>query len=225
MKWSSFYDNCYDWEEKKLIHCIGLLENFGPIDEIIDAVNFISSENACNMLIQKAMRKGVKFSMNDIKEVIDCIDAVVAEQMISAVIEKGIVLTTEDIDDIEAYVGDGFLNRIIMKRFDNPGYTPKDILDYANYLSEKEMKNLVLKCKVEFTEKDLYELGRYLDPDFMESLYRKYGLYTEIEDISYDDEGYFELADKKGGIVKRFYNYLFIRDTVHKLHKLLKFPF
>jgi hypothetical protein len=49
--------------------------------------------------------------------------------------------------------------------------------------------------------------------------------FTEIEDISYDDEGYFELADKKGGIVKRFYNYLFIRDTVHKLHKLLKFPF
>ena len=219
MKWSSFYENYLDWDEYKLIRCINLLENLGPVNEIIDVINFMDSKEACNILIVKAMKKGIRFSLSDIKEVIDWVDKEIAEYMISVAIEQGANITSMDIDELDIYVDDKFFNHTIIKKFNsNPYYTPKDILEYADYLTENDIKNLALKCKVN-------NLGRYLEEDFMEKLYRKYGFYTEVEEMTYTDYDEFDYiikSEKKRGFIKGFIDYLFVRDTVHKLLKWLK---
>lgn len=218
MNWSTFYDKYLDWEEDKLIRCIEMLENFGPNDEIIDAVNFIYAEKACSMLIEKAMNKGIIFSIAEIKDIMDCVDANTTERLILKSVNRGEILSDDDIDEFEFYVGGNFFKNLFISIVrNNPDYTPMDILRSADYISEDKLKKIALSCKKKFTEKELDELACYLDEDFMKQLYKKYGYY---------DDGYYTVQKtKKDGVVKRFYHFMFVSDTLEKLHNLLKLPF
>ena len=223
MKWSSFYDKYLDWEEDKLMRCIELLENVGPNDEIIDAVNFIPAEKACSMLIEKAITKGTIFSIAEIKDIMDCVDANTTERLICISVNRGEKLTDDDIDEFEFYVGEKFFQNLFISIVrNNPDYTAKDILRSADYISEDILKKLALNCKKRFTEKDLDELACYLDEDFMKQLYKKFGYY----DYGTYDTGYFIVPKtKKDGVVKKLYHFMFVGDTIEKLHNLLKLPF
>ncbi len=222
MKWSTFYDNYTEWEDIKIVHNISLLENIGRVDEITDVVGYISSEKACNMLIEKALKEDTGFSIRDIKDIMDYVNSEITERMIKAAIDRGTDISYDDIEDFELYVGEDFLQYIIMDQFDrNPEYRAKDILKYADYISEDNLKNLVLKCKGKFTEEELDELSCYLDSGFMKKLYRQYGLNTEIEDEA-DDKRCYEIPVEKRGFLKKCYDYWFIWDTTHGIRKLIK---
>ncbi len=175
MKWKTFYDSFYDYSEKKMISCINQLEDMGPTDEIIDFINSSDYESASKVLIERALRNGVRFSSDDLNE-LEC-----------------------DFDD------DFFKYIIASTLKNCHPLKPADIIEYEQWLDEKTVAKLALDCEFPFSEKELDYLDRFIDRKVMAKLYKKNGLkYYDPDDFRScntiaDDEVEFEkmgLLDK-----------------------------
>lgn len=65
MTWQDFFDNCSEWADSTVKSRISSLKEMGPVNEVIEATEYISEECG-NALIRKALALGVVFRPDDI---------------------------------------------------------------------------------------------------------------------------------------------------------------
>lgn len=65
MTWQDFFDNCSEWADSTVKSRISSLKEMGPVNEVIEASEYISEECG-NALIRKAISLGVVFRPDDI---------------------------------------------------------------------------------------------------------------------------------------------------------------
>ena len=191
MKWATFYDNFYDYDEKKMINCIQLLENIGPVEEIIDVINFSGHENGNKVLVERAFKKGVKFSADELEELENNFDTDFFEKII-----------------------------VPLNMNNSQPLKPADILVHAEWLDEKTLAKMAYNCSIPFSEKELDDLGCYLDYKIMKKLYEKNGIHNDLTDefVSYTPIEDDEIEIEKMSLLEK----AFVFRTINKLSKMLK---
>ena len=114
MSWKDFYDDYYEWNDDVLARRVNLLTNFGPAKEIIDAFDHIAfdHENLAVQLIEKAIAAGVKFSGEQISDLVLICDDNLLEQAIRVSADT---FKTKDLDDLYTYCGDDILLDVAIK--------------------------------------------------------------------------------------------------------------
>ena len=68
MKWSTFYENLWEWSDSTRRSRISSLEDIGPGAEVVEAVYEIQDPKVKAQLIRKAMKLGARFSADDFGE-------------------------------------------------------------------------------------------------------------------------------------------------------------
>ena len=191
MKWNTFYDIFEEISEKDMINCISLLEEMGPVDEIIDVINFSGHENGNKVLVERAFKKGVRFSADELEELENNFDT-------------------------------DFFEKIIVPLNMNNSHPlkPADILEHAEWLDQKTLAKMALDCTIPFSEKELDDLGRYLDYKIMKKLYKKNGIHNDLTDefVSYTPVEDDEIEIEKMSLLEK----AFVFRTINKLSKMLK---
>lgn len=72
MLWEDYYDKLGDWATSTAVSRISQLESFGPPDELVDAINQIGydDEKGATRLLKKAISAGVKFTGDQLSELV-----------------------------------------------------------------------------------------------------------------------------------------------------------
>ncbi len=83
MDWDTYYERYSDWTERTQINNISSLKNFGASDEIVEVVQSLYNEKAATRLIQKALCEDVEFTAREIVELVDCLDTVPEDLILS----------------------------------------------------------------------------------------------------------------------------------------------
>ena len=73
MLWDEYYEKINDWAVSTAINKISSLEDMGMPDEIVDAINIIAfeDEKGATRLLNRAIQYGVKFSGENLAEIVD----------------------------------------------------------------------------------------------------------------------------------------------------------
>ena len=70
MKWDQYYERFYDWSESTQINRISSLTDFGASEEVAEVIQSFMDGKAASRLIKKALEYGVKFSAQEVMDMI-----------------------------------------------------------------------------------------------------------------------------------------------------------
>ena len=116
MTWEEFYDKFYDWspntQEKKL----GAVNKLGDPEEVTEViVGLAENDNrtAANKLAKRALNSGMKFTVENIWDVLDYIDDYLHEQMALQSLDY---YTKKDLEGLEGCLDDRFISKLYEKK-------------------------------------------------------------------------------------------------------------
>ncbi len=125
MTWDDYYEKINDWAVSTAVNKISSLEDMGAPDEIVDALNIIAfeDEKGATRLLNRALRQGVKFSGENLVEIVDlCAE----ESFKKALHQSADAFTAQDLEDLYGCVDDGLIIDVA-KRYQIS--VPADIAD------------------------------------------------------------------------------------------------
>lgn len=103
MKWDQYYERFYDWSESTQINRISSLTDFGASEEVAEVIQSFMDGKAASRLIKKALEYGVKFSAQEVMDMIDLLDDIPKELISSCKThfsqEQMDILVDYDIDE------------------------------------------------------------------------------------------------------------------------------
>ena len=108
MTWDTYYEKINDWAVSTAINRISSLENIGSPDEVIDAIGLIAleSESGATRLLNKALQLGIRFSGEDLTELIGiCSD----ESLHRAVKQSADRFTAQDLESLYGCVDEEWI--------------------------------------------------------------------------------------------------------------------
>ena len=108
MTWDTYYEKINDWAVSTAISRISSLENIGSPDEVIDAIGLIAfeSESGATRLLNKALQLGIRFSGEDLTELIGiCSD----ESLRRAVEQSADCFTAQDLESLYGCVDEEWI--------------------------------------------------------------------------------------------------------------------
>lgn len=123
MTWEEYYDKINDWAASTAVSKISSLEDMGAPDEIVDALNIIAfeDEKGATRLLNRAVQKGVKFSGENLAEIVDlCAE----ESFKKALYQSADGFTSQDLEELYGCVDDELIIDVA-KRYQIPA--PSDI--------------------------------------------------------------------------------------------------
>ena len=68
MDWDDFYSAYSDWTEEILLRRVKKLKDFGPSDEVADAIANMPSSELDELLYKKALAAGIKFTIDELEQ-------------------------------------------------------------------------------------------------------------------------------------------------------------
>ena len=115
MLWEEYYDKIYDWTTSTAVNRISKLENFGPPDEIIDALHTIGfyDKKGATRLLKKAVAAGVKFTGDQLSELYQLCDETVIDLAIETSSDQ---FKTKDLDALYGFCDEERLIGIAKKQ-------------------------------------------------------------------------------------------------------------
>lgn len=103
MDWATYYERFYDWSESTQINRISSLTDFGASEEVAEVIQSFMDGKAASRLVKKALVHGVKFSAQEVMDMIDLLDDIPKELISSCKTyfsqEQIDVLADYDIDE------------------------------------------------------------------------------------------------------------------------------
>jgi len=105
MTWEEYYEKINDWAVSTAVSKISSLEDMGAPEEIVDALNIIAfeDEKGATRLLNKAVQYGVKFSGENLAEIVDlCAE----ESFKKALYQSADMFTAQDLEDLYGCVDD-----------------------------------------------------------------------------------------------------------------------
>lgn len=103
MDWDDYYDRFYDLAESTQINRLSSLTSFGPSEEICEIAQAFTDDKAVTRLIRKALGAGVKFSVAEIKELLDLVADEIYDDLVKS---NSNPYTADDLDYLYGYVDD-----------------------------------------------------------------------------------------------------------------------
>ncbi len=79
MNWATYYERFYDWSESTQINRISSLTDFGASEEVAEVIQPFMDGKAASRLVKKALEHGVKFSAQEVMDMIDLLDDIPKE--------------------------------------------------------------------------------------------------------------------------------------------------
>ena len=105
MTWDEYYEKINDWAVSTAVNKISSLEDMGTPDEIVDAINIIAfeDEKGATRLLNRAVQYGVKFSGENLADIIDlCAE----DSFKKALYQSAENFKTKDLDDLYGCIDD-----------------------------------------------------------------------------------------------------------------------
>lgn len=103
MKWDQYYERFYDWSESTQINRISSLTDFGASEEVAEVIQSFMDGKAASRLVKKALKHEVKFSAQEVMDMIDLLDDIPKELISSCkthfLQEQMDILVDYDIDE------------------------------------------------------------------------------------------------------------------------------
>ena len=103
MEWADYYDRVFDWSESTRVRRLTDLTDIGDPDELVDAAQAFDEDKNASKLIKKAMSMGVRFSPENVVDLIMVVDDATLTQMAKTAKGK---FTKDQLDEIYMIVDD-----------------------------------------------------------------------------------------------------------------------
>ena len=103
MEWAVYYDRIFDWSESTRVRRLSDLTDIGNPNELVDAAHAFDEDTNAAKLIKKAMSMGVRFSPENVVDLIMVVDDATLTQ--TAKTAKG-RFTKDQLDEIYMIVDD-----------------------------------------------------------------------------------------------------------------------
>ncbi|NCC02071.1 MAG: hypothetical protein EOM34_15625 [Clostridia bacterium] len=107
MTWEEYYDKFYDWATSTQIQKISQISSFGASDEVWEVAENLFDGKAATRLIKKALINDVRFTCEEIEQMIYYIDT----DVINRAFQNVKLPLTED----QIYIFDGIVDADILK--------------------------------------------------------------------------------------------------------------
>lgn len=111
MTWDDFYNRFYDWAESTQVSRISQIENFGDSDEVTEIANeyaYIGTKEVTRF-IKRALSMGVKFSAENIRELIYNVDETIIFDLAKS---HSTPFSQDDLDELYTYLNDKQLKQL-----------------------------------------------------------------------------------------------------------------
>lgn len=162
MTWFDYYANYYDWSESTQYTRLSQIKDLGPAtssDEVTDCLTGLE-EKAGKDLLRKAVAAGVRFTGEDVIEILNCW---YMDDELAAVLLRSFdgELTGEQMIEIFNLVPDEKECMALLSRQCDRGiyYAEDEIIELANFLFEEPVLNKMLEaCDAKFSADGLDEL-------------------------------------------------------------------
>lgn len=101
MYWDEFYENFYKWSDKTRASRISKLASFGPSYEVAAIITDYYDEVPATLLATKAMDCGVRFTSDEIMEMLGSVDEACMNRMVTTAIGT---FSPQEITELELFV-------------------------------------------------------------------------------------------------------------------------
>ena len=180
MKWKDYYEIINNWDISTAVNQISSLEDMGKPDEIVEALYVIESEDekGANMLLNRALQHGVKFSgMNLVEMEVICEE----ESFKKALYQSADRFTSQDLEDLYCCIDDELIIDVARKYGIS---VPKDIAEEYEDELYGDIDDDVI---VEVAQRKNLKLPEDLQEDADEA--------TEVDDFQWEIQSAMEAAD------------------------------
>lgn len=180
MKWQDYYEKISDWDISTAVNQISSLEDMGEPDEIVEALYVIESEDekGANMLLNRALQHGVKFSGMNLVEMEGICEE---ESFKKALYQSADRFTSQDLEDLYCCIDDELIIDVARKYGIS---VPKDIAEeYEDELYGDIDEDVI----VEVAQRKNLKLPEDLQEDADEA--------TEVDDFQWEIQSAMEAAD------------------------------
>lgn len=180
MKWQDYYEKISDWDISTAVNQISSLEDMGKPDEIVEALYVIESEDekGANMLLNRALQHGVKFSGMNLVEMEGICEE---ESFKKALYQSADRFTSQDLEDLYCCIDDELIIDVARKYGIS---VPKDIAEEYEDELYGDIDDDVI---VEVAQRKNLKLPEDLQEDADEA--------TEVDDFQWEIQSAMEAAD------------------------------
>lgn len=180
MKWQDYYEKISDWDISTAVNQISSLEDMGEPDEIVEALYVIESEDekGANMLLNRALQHGVKFSGMNLVEMEGICEE---ESFKKALYQSADRFTSQDLEDLYCCIDDELIIDVARKYGIS---VPKDIAEEYEDELYGDIDDDVI---VEVAQRKNLKLPEDLQEDADEA--------TEVDDFQWEIQSAMEAAD------------------------------
>ena len=112
MTWDEYYNAFYDWSESTQISRLSSLTDFGPSDEIFEIAQNFYDEKIATRLIRKALNYGVKFTTEEIVELLNWVSKDIYNELAQA---NSNPYTYETLDELYCLVDVKIIEKLAKK--------------------------------------------------------------------------------------------------------------
>ena len=181
MEWYDYYERVGDWAESTRVRRISDLTEFGDSDEVLDAATNFEEEKNASKFINKALACGVRFTTEEVVELISIVDRTTLTQVAKTAVGK---YTQEQLDNLTFLIDNDVLDALESKHLHSRQYSaPATPTASRNTASQAQatpaapkrvaVKHATMKDWAKLF-KAMGSLGRTLNPkNFMPLTYRE----------------------------------------------------
>lgn len=112
MTWDEYYTEFYGWAESTQISRMSTLTDFGPSDEVREIAQNFYDEKIATRLIRKALNYGVKFTTEEIVELLNWVSKDIYNELAQA---NSNPYTYETLDELYCLVDDNIIEKLAKK--------------------------------------------------------------------------------------------------------------
>ena len=190
MEWEYFYSKIDDWSEKTIIRNISQLENYGPANEVVDACDYLTSNDACYRLAEGAVNEHNDYTGTDIIEFYDYISEEQVYRLLELALIRGLAVSSGDILESADYMSEEDFARVVRLALDcHIRFSALELEDLSAFLDEKTL-TYVVKLEYQeglrFPEGVLEELACTADEKLIHAIDKKQGTHVFDDDDEFD---------------------------------------
>lgn len=110
--WDEYYEKSFDWSESTQIRYLTALTGFGDPDEVLEVAQGFMDITACTKFVKAALDYGVKFTPEQVLELVLFVDQPLLERMAEATEPD---FTKEQLEELYLSVDNAVLQRLSQK--------------------------------------------------------------------------------------------------------------
>ena len=203
MKWKYFTEHYDDWEEDRILKAVQSLTDFGTSKELVYHLQYLDEDpgklllsralssgmvlqpaelleldglslDCINSAIEDSVKKGVRFTLAEVLELLELAEDKTACILIDAFLAEPGNLTWENFERIEEPIYGKTLNHLVQRYLEKGfSFTPQQLLDVRYLIDRALLQRAVLQSDSSFTEREILMFGNSLDRDTIQELRKR----------------------------------------------------